>query len=834
MSSIQTNLSSLVAQNNLNKTNSQLQTSLERLSSGFRINSAKDDAAGLAISNRMTSQINSLTVGVRNANDGISLAQTAEGAMQETTNILQRMRDLAMQSSSDANSDEDRAFLQKEIEQLKSEMDRIAETTTFNGKKILDGSFSNGNFQVGFNAGETIGVQLSAVDTKTLGTGEGGASTGQFTLAQTTTTAQTGTPGQLQALTSGDLELNGVTVPAAQTSADTVSSTDNAASGIALAAAINSVSEKTGVVAEANATAVTLDLGGASTATTIAAGDLEINGVDLAGTAVTGNAGLAAHINSFADQTGVTASIDGSNVLTLTAADGRNIEFQSDGDVTGITSLAGAGNAFNTVTTGTVTLRANDEFTIAGGTPENANLSESTISATTVEELQTTAGTAGSLTLSVTATATAATNTFSLNGTSITYTGGATADATGTATSVANMVAAINAAAGETGVTAEVDQTGATSTVVLTGGIGAGVAITTTTSAQTNADTVNISGGTAAIFGTNAATGTGTDAGVDAGTDATFTNLTNGDLTVNGFSVDFSGTTATVDNERSTVDGGASAQFIAAAINNTDGLKDQVKATATTVANLGEVSAGNADDAFSLVVNGLTIDIDNPIVSDDANGNIAGTLNAAFAESANLYAADPVTNAGRSDTAGLLASINDKGELLITANDGRNITVSVGGQNTDNLLSGFNVTQAGSVTAKGTVSLEAKDGFSVGEIGGDKRTLAGIESGAGSISNLDISTFEGAQAALQSVDNALAKIDELRADLGATQNRFESTISNLSNVIENVSAGRSRIKDTDFASETANLTKNQILTQAGTSILAQANQLPQQVLSLLG
>jgi len=144
--SINTNVASLNAQRNLGATQSNLAKSMQRLSSGLRINSAKDDAAGLAISDRMTSQIRGLNQAVRNANDGISLAQTAEGAMQESTNILQRMRELAVQSANDSNTGSDRASLQKEVAQLQQELDRIATTTSFNGKNVLDGTFTAQSF----------------------------------------------------------------------------------------------------------------------------------------------------------------------------------------------------------------------------------------------------------------------------------------------------------------------------------------------------------------------------------------------------------------------------------------------------------------------------------------------------------------------------------------------------------------------------------------------------------------------------------------------------------------------------------------------------------------
>ncbi|MEN9532043.1 MAG: hypothetical protein RIQ83_1267, partial [Pseudomonadota bacterium] len=160
---INTNTSSLNAQRNLMNTSKSLDTSYTRLASGLRINSAKDDAAGLQISNRLTSQINGLDQGNRNANDGISLAQTAEGAMDEVTGMLQRMRTLAQQSANGSNSAKDREALQKEVDQLGSEINRISKDTTFAGTKLLDGSFG-GSFQVGADANQTIGFSLSQAD----------------------------------------------------------------------------------------------------------------------------------------------------------------------------------------------------------------------------------------------------------------------------------------------------------------------------------------------------------------------------------------------------------------------------------------------------------------------------------------------------------------------------------------------------------------------------------------------------------------------------------------------------------------------------------------------
>lgn len=165
---VNTNIASLNTQRNLNSSSKALDTSLQRLSTGSRINSAKDDAAGLQIANRLTSQINGLNVAVKNSNDGISMAQTAEGALEQSTNILQRMRDLSLQSANGSNSDEERKALNSEVTELKKELNRISNTTTFGGKKLLDGSFETTTFQVGSAANETISVKIGEMSTDSL------------------------------------------------------------------------------------------------------------------------------------------------------------------------------------------------------------------------------------------------------------------------------------------------------------------------------------------------------------------------------------------------------------------------------------------------------------------------------------------------------------------------------------------------------------------------------------------------------------------------------------------------------------------------------------------
>lgn len=260
---INTNVMSLNAQRNLNATQNALATAVQRLSSGLRINSAKDDAAGLAISERFTTQIRGLNQAVRNANDGISLAQTAEGAMASVTNNLQRIRELSVQSSNATNSLTDRQALQAEVAQLISEINRVANQTEFNGTKLLDGSFAGQSFQVGANAGQLITVQSTA-DARTSVLGNTLFATGTFTA--TVTASEDAGNYAYDAITIGDptdgFSINGVAfppivIPAESTASGTEEEAETRgaiAAGKALTSAVNAKSAETGVVAEVDPT----------------------------------------------------------------------------------------------------------------------------------------------------------------------------------------------------------------------------------------------------------------------------------------------------------------------------------------------------------------------------------------------------------------------------------------------------------------------------------------------------------------------------------------------------------------------------------------------------
>lgn len=350
---INTNIASLNAQRNLNTSQMAQSTAIQRLSSGLRINSAKDDAAGLAISDRMTSQIRGLTQAARNANDGVSLAQTAEGALSQTSSLLQRMRELSIQSANATNSSSDRAALQSEVNQIKDELNRVASTTTFNGLKILDGSYQNQKFQVGANANETIGISLSGVAATDLA---------NYSVTGSNTTNRQGT-GQAStaAASSGANVIAGQTLTVSGAKGTTTVAVTAGDSAYTIATNVNAVSGTTGVTAKGTNSAtlsglsasgsVSLTLGsGSSTATVTAA----VTTTDLSA--------LSKAINNVSGTTGITADVSG-GTLTLRQADGKDIKLDNFTHATSAGATISVGDAG---TAETLTDGANDSTTISG------------------------------------------------------------------------------------------------------------------------------------------------------------------------------------------------------------------------------------------------------------------------------------------------------------------------------------------------------------------------------------------------------------------------------------------------------------------------------------
>lgn len=384
---INTNIASLNAQRNLNTSQQDSNVALQRLSSGLRINSAKDDAAGLAISERFTSQIKGLNQAIRNSNDGISLAQTAEGALGESGNILQRIRELAVQSANATNSASDRKALQSEVNQLKGELERIATTTEFNGLKLLDGTFQAQKFQAGANENQSIAVSIEGARTADLANNTLSAAnatlnqgTGSTTAANATLPAQN-TIGAQNLTISSSLDSQVIPISAGDTAED-------------IAAAINNIGATTGVNATARTSAtlsntattpiavpqtVSLTLSNGSSSATISAQITDAN--DLSP--------IAREVNAASGKTGITAEVENDGSITLvqdqgkditiedfTAAGSQQLAVQGSGDPSAIELTSGGANA--TRIAGELTLdssvsfAATSDITLATGSVLNS------------------------------------------------------------------------------------------------------------------------------------------------------------------------------------------------------------------------------------------------------------------------------------------------------------------------------------------------------------------------------------------------------------------------------------------------------------------------------
>lgn len=319
---INTNLASLSAQRALGTSQMEASSAMERLSTGLRINSASDDAAGLAIASRFTSQINGMNQAIRNGNDGISLIQTAEGALTEATTILQRMRELAIQSANTTNSSSDRTALQAEVSALTTELNRISSTTEFNNVKLLDGTFSNKNFQVGTGASDSISVSIANSAATALGT---------FTLNAVNTDDNDGTASLSAAAADSVATINiatqNLTVSGAQ-GASTIS-LGAAESAKTIRDAVNNVTSSTGVSATA-ATKVKLDTLDNDGTVTFTLGDGTGNTAAISATVTTGDlTNLKTAINNTTGTHGVTATIESSGTLTLSNTTGNDITILS-------------------------------------------------------------------------------------------------------------------------------------------------------------------------------------------------------------------------------------------------------------------------------------------------------------------------------------------------------------------------------------------------------------------------------------------------------------------------------------------------------------------------
>jgi len=702
MSVINTNLKALVAQESMRSSDLKLSAAMERLSTGSRINSAKDDAAGLAISNRMTSQIRGMAKAIQNTNDAISMTQTAEGAYKNINDILARMRELSVQSATGTMNDNDRSSIQLEVAQLKSQIDDIAVKTNHNNIKLLDGSAQKVVIQTGTNAGDTINLDFGSARTKDIGVGT------RATLASA--------GGQYVAATSFDaledsaMYLNGVAIGASLALDDNASSVAASASAISKAAAINKKSELSGVYAKVDSNYVSGTGGMTAVAVT---GTITINGVttdsfstSAASTSLSRKATVTA-INAKSEQTGVVAidTEDDTLGVSLVAKDGRNIDI-----------------AFTTLTATATGVR--DTGTFVGSY-----------------------------------------NLYTLDSRSIDVS----------------------------------FQTGDQNVEAFSG-------LRNGTYASDTAlyNTYKRSNAAEATAPSNTTTGV----------------LTSDTMVINGVAIgqglatdDSASDTSSASSTRE-----ASAIAIATAINRkTDLTGVSAKASPNVIRGEG-FTAGTTADVY---LNGVTF---------TAN---AVTRNAVI---------DSFNDV--SDRTGVIASAWGDG-IELRATDGRNI--SIGSATAANIgLTGIGLgSAAGSATAVtyySQVTMQSDNKFTVKAgnegitnlelLGFRQGTFGGADNGL-KINEVDVSTVTGANQAIVAIDAAIETISKSQANSGALNNRMDYIVNNLSEASQNISASRSRILDTDYATETSSLAKQQIISQAATAMLAQANQQPQSVLSLL-
>ena len=702
MSVINTNLKALVAQESMRSSDLKLSAAMERLSTGSRINSAKDDAAGLAISNRMTSQIRGMAKAIQNTNDAISMTQTAEGAYKGVNDILARMRELSVQSATGTMNDNDRSSIQLEVAQLKSQIDDVATKTNHNNIKLLDGSAQKVVIQTGTNQGDTINLNFASARTKDIGVGT------RATLASA--------GGQYVAATSFDaledsaMYLNGVAIGASQALSDNGSTVAASASAISKAAAINAKSDLSGVYAKVDTNVVSGTGGMTATALT---GTITINGVitdsfstSAASTSLSRKQTVVA-INAKSEQTGVVAidTEDDTLGVTLQAADGRNIDI-----------------AFNTLTAATTGVR--DTGTFVGSY-----------------------------------------NLFTLDSRAIDV-------------------------SFQTG-----DQNVEAFSGLRNGSYASDIALYNTYKRATAAEAT-------------------------APSDTTTGTLSNDSLIINGVAIgqalatdDTASDTTSASSTRE-----ASAIAISAAINRKTDLTGVTASASPNVIRGEGFTAGTSADVY---LNGVTF---------TAN---AVTRNAVI---------DSFNDV--SDRTGVVASAWGEG-IELRAVDGRNI--SIGSATAANIgLTGIGIgSAAGSATAVtyySQVTMQSDNKFTVKSgnagipnlelLGFRQGTFGGADNGL-KINQVDVSTVSGANQAIVAIDAAIETISKSQANSGALNNRMDYIVANLSEASQNMSASRSRILDTDYASETTSLAKQQIISQAATAMLAQANQQPQSVLSLL-
>ena len=882
MTVINTNTASISAQYNLNKVNQQMEKAMEQLSSGKKINSASDDAAGLAIASRMESQIRGLNQAIRNAGDGQSMTATSEGAMVEISNMLQRMRELSLQSASDTVGAQDRANLDAEVDQLVLEIDRITSTTSFNGKNLLDGTAGAQSLQIGYMGGETLSFTVGNMSSSALGTTLTAAASSAVTsntaqgVAVTPTTAQVAfngndTYGFTLKVGDGASGVDTLTIAGATVSAG--SATDVADKiNAAIASAVGGSTMTSGAaVAAANGNVVTI---------TNALGDsIDVSAFTSAsnGTAsyasVTG-AGSSKLLNDAAPVVALSNTGGGAATAatgTLTLQTGKDYSFTVNGTNINVTKLgttttrsALLAELKNAIGTGSAaTADTGSAFTLADSSGKE-------IAITNFQSTSAVAGSAGSMALTVRVDANTSTpsNTFA-NG------GSDTSDIDGTdivqlsfSEAEGNYAfelgdVAFTVATASAGKTLEEalaitrDAINANSTVnpkVEARVVDGKLEIENTQAAGTviALDTFSSTGKAAIVAGTatlgstdlvtaqQASTTTGTEAVVSE-TTMSFSKDDEYSFKIGGTLVTASISGSDLGAMVSAVNAQSSTTGVSGSVSNGDLLLTNAAGGTIALTAFASTGTGIATAATAAGQGGSATLSDTAAIT-GATTAAAGTSTASTmalsmdaTDNVTFQVSDGKTNAvvrltsfSITDNAAMLAEIQSA-----LTNSGSDITAATSGSDKAIILT--NAT-GGKIdltkfTSDGSGVLTASPGSEqgVGKILDDTGTSASQSS----VAAIDIKSSVGATTAVATIDRALEQINAQRAQLGAISNRLDHTISNLGNVVINTEASQSRIQDADFAKVTGDLTKSQIMSQAATAMLAQANASKQGVLSLL-
>lgn len=759
---INTNIPSLTAQRNLGLNNDMLSKSLERLSSGLRVNRSSDDAAGLSIATKLSMQSRGLRVAVRNAGDAGSLVNTAEGAFNVATNIIGRLRELAVQSASDTNTSSDRATLAGESNLLVAELNRLASTTEFNGASLLDGSFSSGKVQVGANADQTISFSLGDVRAAQLGKFAAFSVNIADGIGNVSGTGSTFSG--FGNLTTGEFTINGQLTGATAVTDDQVSVLElfyknNLGTSLALGDGTPAFS---GVTASNGASGVNSTV--YSTAASVGLSSATISGVASAAISGAGAATSMVEVLSTALSNGMAVALsyavsNGAAPLSAAIAAGASAAASAAGGAStgGATYSAAAYSAFTSILTSTT------GSAVTSGAASGAT--SATTSAGGVNIAFTLARGTGALYINGTAITSLANN----DGASAFA--GISAAYTTNSSYVSAFVAKINAA-GITNVTARQAADGSTYTLVAAKGVDIKLAFSNAVALSVGSILSNV-GLVSQVVGSGNAT-----------------------------------------SEVSTYNGQSGAISKAAAINSVKGKSGVAAVAVANVYSQATAITAGTLAANGLTINGYAIDATTGITAGDSTGVLRAAINAKTANT------------------GVTASVTTGGALVLTAADGRNISLvaSEGAATITAANSGVNL-------YRGAIKLTSQNDVSFSgattDIGSASTATPYTADLSNSVSLLDITTQAGANTAIMTLDAALAQISKVRSDVGALQSRLDLTTQALTVSAENQEAAAARIRDADFAYETAQFTRNQILVQAGTAILAQANKTGETALQLL-